>query len=429
MIGLTCIILLLIVLSLKVPVGIALILVGFIGYGWITSPKVALMKLGADPFHIVHSYSLSVVPMFLLMGLFLGNAGYGRDLFKSFHVWLGNIPGGLAVATIGTCAAFAAVSGSVIATTAAITRVTVPEMLKFNYKRSFAVGTATAGSTLGILIPPSGVLVVYGVLSEESIGSLLIAGIIPGILTAFLLVISIFIQLRLRPDISPGRSISTFSEKISSLKYVWPVPVIFFITMGGIYFGIFTPTEAGAAGAFAAFIISVLSGRVKLPGIVEVVKEAARITTMIMLIVVGGFIFGHFLAVSRIPIHMADYMIALDIPPYLLMIFVFFIYFISGFFMEEFGTLVIYTPLFYPLIIAAGYDGVWYGIVTILMLLIGLLTPPVGVVSLVASSVTNIPTNEVFQGVFPFWIALIVSIGILIAFPDIALYLPDLMRR
>lgn len=425
-VGLLGIIALLILIFLRFPVAYALIIVGALGYAAIISPKAAIIKLGTDPFNYAHSYSLSVIPMFVLMGMLLGSAGVGRDLFRAFNAWIGHIRGGLSVATIVTCSAFAAVSGSAIATTATISKVAVPEMRSHKYKDSLAAGCVAAGSTLGILIPPSTVLIIYAVLTEESIGHLLIAGILPGLLTAALLAIAAWLQVRFNPGLAPEVVKTDITEKKESLKHVWPVPVIFAATMGGIYLGVFTPTEGGAMGAFFSLTYCLLARRIKWPNFLDSLQETAKVIAMLMIIIIGGIMFGHFLSVSRIPFFLRDIMI--DLPPMLLIGGIFLCYFIAGFFMDEMATLVIFTSLFYPLIIAAGYDGVWYGVATILMILIGFLTPPVGVVSLVTASITKIPVETVFRGVTPFWFALIISAILIMVFPDIATFLPSLMK-
>lgn len=427
LIGILGIILLFALILLKIPIGFSLIIVGAVGYGMIISPTAALAKLGTDPFNISHSYSLSVIPMFTLMGMLLGHTGLGRDLFRAFNAWLGHIRGGLAIAAIATCAAFAAVSGSVIATTATIANVAVPEMRAADYKDSLSSGCVASGSTLGILIPPSSTLIIYGMLTEESIGQLLVAGVLPGFLTAFLLALTAYILVRIKPDLAPGVVKTSFAEKLESMKLIWPVPLIFMITMGGIYRGYFTPTEGGAIGAFMALLVSIVGKRFSWLGFKESLYGTAKVVAMLMVILIGGVMFGNFLSVSKIPQFLGSYMV--DLPPLLLMTAIFTCYFIAGFFMDAMAILVIFTGLFYPMIIAAGYSGIWYGIVTILMLLIGFLTPPVGVVAVVTSGLTKIKLETVFRGVIPFWIALIVSTFLIILFPSIATYLPSLMAK
>ncbi len=428
-IGLLFIVILFILMFLRFPIAFSMLLTGIVGYGIILGPGAALSKLGADLYTATASYSNAVIPMFLLMGMFLGSGGLGKELFRAFNSWIGSLRGGLGIATVITCAAFSAVSGSVVATTATIAKVAVPEMIAHKYKDSFSTACAAAGGTLGILIPPSGTLVIYGILTEESIGKLLIGGIIPGILTAIMLAITAWLQVKYNPSLAPTSQAKTsFFEKMESMKYIWPVPLIFVISMGGIYLGVFTPSEGGAVGAFLALFFSVVTKRLKWNGVIGSVSEATSIVIMIMFLIIGGKIFGQFLSITKIPFQITDTLLAFNLPPFLLLLVIFMLYFICGFFMEGFAVLILFTPLFYPLIIKMGYDGIWYGIMTILMLLNGFLTPPVGVGALVTSSVTNVRVESVFKGLIPFWITLIISTILIMVFPQIATFLPNLMR-
>jgi len=300
-------------------------------------------------------------------------------------------------------------------------------MRAMKYDDRLSSGCVASGSTLGILIPPSSVLIIYGLLTEESIGQLLIAGVLPGLLTAFLLGITAYIVVRINPKLAPGTVKTTFAEKMNSIKLIWPVPLIFVISMGGIYLGYFTPTEGGAIGAFVALLVSIIGKRFTLGGFKDALMGTVKIVAMLMILLIGGVMFGNFLSVTKIPQYLGTYFV--DLPPLVLMTSIFMCYFIAGFFMDAMAILIIFTGLFYPLIIAAGYSGIWYGVVTILMLLIGFLTPPVGVVAIITSGITKIKLETVFKGVIPFWIALIVSTFLMIFFPAIATYLPSLMAR
>ncbi len=426
-IGLLGVIVLLILIMLKVPIGFSMLIIGVVGYGVIIGPTAALAKMGTDIFNNAHNYSLSVIPMFTLMGMFIGCAGLGKDMFNAFNAWFGHIKGGLAIAAIITCAAFAAVSGSVIATTATIAVIAVPEMRRMNYAESLAAGSVASGSTLGILIPPSSVLIIYGVLTEESIGQLLIAGIVPGLMTAVLLAFVAYLMVRIKPELAPGSTKTPMKERFRSLKTIWPIPAIFIFTMGGMFLGVFTPTEGGAMGAFLSLVFCLISRRMNLKAFFAALYDTVKVGGMLMVIVIGGIIFGNFISVSRIPGFLAVHMA--EMPPIALLATIFAAYFVSGFFMDAMATLVIFTSLFYPLIINAGYNGIWYGIITILMILIGFLTPPVGVVSVVTSGITKIKLETVFKGTIPFWFALIASTVILMVFPDIATFLPNLMDK
>lgn len=428
LIGVLSFVVLLIFVFLHMPISIVMLIVGIVGYALVVSPQAALVKLGTDIFNNAAVYTLSVIPMFLLMGLFLGTSGLARRLFDAFNAWLGHIRGGLAIASITACAFFSAVSGSNIGTAATIGKVAVPEMRAHKYKDSFSAGSVAAGGTLGILIPPSSLMIVYGALTEESIGKLLIAGILPGIMTAALLAFTAWLLVRLNPGLAPTGEAAPFSVKMQSIKTIWPVPVIFLISMGGIWLGVFTATEGGAIGAFLSLLYAIITRQMSKKGLNSALEETANVTAMIFLVIIGGTLYGHFLTATRIPLIMKEYIVALNLSPLLLIGLVFLVYFVAGFVMDAMAIIVIFTNLFYPLVTAAGYNGIWFGVITILLCNIGFITPPVGPVSMVTASATNTPVEAVFKGVTPFWFALIAATAILIAFPEIATYLPNMMK-
>lgn len=429
LIGILSFVVLLILVFLHMPISIVMVVVGTIGYALVVNPHAALIKLGTDTFNNAAVYTLSVIPMFLLMGLFLGTSGLARRLFDAFNAWFGHVRGGLAIATIGASAFFSAVSGSNIGTAATIGKVAVPEMRTHKYKDSLAAGCVAAGGTLGILIPPSSLMIVYGALTEESIGKLLIAGILPGIITAVLLAFTAWLQVRINPSLAPTGTEAPFKIKMQTLKSIWPVPVIFAISMGGIWLGVFTATEGGAIGAFLSLLYAFITRQLTKKGLNSALEETANVTAMIFLVIIGGTLYGHFLTATRIPLLMKDYIVALDLSPLLLIGLVFIVYFVAGFVMDAMAIIVIFTNLFYPLVTAAGYNGIWFGVITILLCNIGFITPPVGPVSMVTASATNTPVEAVFKGVTPFWFALIAAVAILIAFPVIATYLPGMMMN
>jgi tripartite ATP-independent transporter DctM subunit len=406
-----------------------MVVVGTIGYALVVNPQAALVKLGTDTFNNAAVYTLSVIPMFLLMGLFLGTSGLARRLFDAFNAWLGHVRGGLAIASITACAFFAAVSGSNIGTAATIGKVAVPEMRLHKYKDSLSAGCVAAGGTLGILIPPSSLMIVYGALTEESIGKLLIAGILPGIVTAVLLAFTAWLQVRINPSLAPTGTSAPFNIKMQTLKAIWPVPVIFAISMGGIWLGVFTATEGGAIGAFLSLLYAFITRQLTKKGLNSALEETANVTAMIFLVIIGGTLYGHFLTATRIPLIMKEYIIALNLSPLMLIMLVFLIYFVAGFVMDAMAIIVIFTNLFYPLVTQAGYNGIWFGVITIMLCNIGFLTPPVGPVSMVTASATDTPVEAVFKGVTPFWFALIAATFILIAFPIISTYLPGMMAQ
>ncbi len=427
-VGLIGILAMLVLLALKVPVGIAMIAVSVVGYGYIIRPAAALTRLGSDPFTSVTSYAFSVIPLFILMGQFLAHAKLGSDLFSFVNSLFGRYRGGMAMATVGASALFSSVCGSSIATASTMATVSVPEMRKYSYDEGFAAGAAAAGGTLGILIPPSAALVLYGILTEEAIGKLLIAGFLPGIMTAAILMIAAHLVARFRPHLAPVAGAASRPNIWQAFKKTWAVPVIFAISIGGIYGGVFTPTEAGAVGAFLSLLFGVLTGRLSWPSLFAALYQTARVTAVIFLIVVGGKMFGYFLTVTRIPLTLTAYISSMGVAPFLVVFVLFALYFVMGALMDEIAILVIMTPIVYPIITKLGFDGVWFGVLTIMMLLTGLLTPPVGLLSFIVSSLTNVPLNKVYAGVTPFWIALMVSISLVILFPEIALVLPRMMK-
>lgn len=428
LVGLLGVAALLLLLAMRVQVGLAMIAVSTVGYAYIVDPDAALTRLGGDLYRSAASYSLSVVPLFILMGFVLAKAGFGTQLFAALDRFLGRVRGGLGISTVGASSLFAAVSGSAMAAASTMASVAVPEMRRHGYNGGYAAACAAVGGTLGALIPPSAVLVLYGILTEESIGRVLIAGIIPGFMTTVILMITAGLIGVFRPSLAPLRSARPTIGRLTAIRMAWPVPVIFLISMGGIYLGVFTATEAGAVGAFSSVAYAVVSGRLDLRGLIQAVSDTVRMTAMLFIIVIGGILFGYFMSVSRIPARLSDFVSALDLVPALVVALVFVVYFLLGIIMEELAILVIMTPIMYPLITALGYDGIWFGVLTTMMLLTGLLTPPVGLIVFVVSGATDIPHGPVFRRVVPFWMALILCIAIVIAFPGIVTFLPDVMR-
>ena len=431
LVGIIGIAALLVLLALRMSVGLSMLLVGLVGYCYLTNVQAGLTKLGVDPYATASSYSLSVVPVFILMGMFLSYGGLGRDLYEAVDAWLGHLRGGMAMATIGACAAFAAVSGSTTATAATMATVALPEMRRHKYKDSLAAACVAAGGTLGILIPPSVILVLYGILTLEPIGKLLIAGILPGLLQTFLFALAIYLQVRWNPDLAPLRpQVASFRERLRSLRVVWPVLALFLLVMGGIYLGVFTPTEAGGVGAFGALIFALIAGHLRWRGFVDALDQTARTTAMIFLIVIGAIVFGHFLAITKIPMELTDYIAALGISRYLILAAILFLYLVLGCFMEGIAILVLTIPIIYPVIINLGFSGIWFGVVMVIMLNIGLVTPPVGLnVYITAGVARDIPLEVIFRGVIPLWLAMIACAAILVAFPQIATFLPGLMTK
>ena len=429
MIGVIGIIILLVLFLLKVPVSISLLIVGTVGIAMIRDWNAGLIQLGNTPFNTASSYSLSVIPLFILMGMFLSYSGFGQDLYRAVDSWIGQVKGGLAMTTIGTSALFASISGSVNATTATMARIALPEMNKYKYDPGLSTSCVAAGGTLGILIPPSVILILYGVLTMEPVGRLLIAGIIPGILQMVIFMAVIYLMVVKNPSLAPTSPRKSWSVRIKSLGKVWPFFLLFALSIGGIYLGFFTPTEAGGVGAFGAFIISVATRRLSWEDFKKALSETTRLTAMIFLILMGADIFSKFLAMSRIPVIVTEFVGNLNMSPYMILAFILLAYFILGLFLEGIAIYVLTLPVVYPLIIQLGFDGIWFGVIMVMVMNIGLITPPLGISVYVISGVAkDVPIEKIFRGVVPMLYAMILCLLLIAVFPQIVTFLPNLMK-
>lgn len=429
-VGVIAFVLLIGLLVLRVPVGLAMIGVAIWGFSQIIGWRGTLGRISQDFFREAGSYSLAVIPMFVLMGLVLANSGLGKDLYAAFDAWLWRVRGGLGVATVGASAMFAAVNGSAVASATTMSLVAVPEMKRFDYDDAYAAGTTAVGGTLGALIPPSAVLVLYALLTEESIPQTLVGGILPGVMTAVMLMFTAWLLVKLKPSLAPRDPVKPALGKWKALGRVWAVPVIFGVSMGGLLLGWFVASEAGAVGAASAILFGVITRRLSWKGFVEAVSRTVRVSAMIFLLVMGGKMFGYFLSITRIPQALGRWIDGLDVTPWLVVAAVFVIYFALGALMDEIAILVIMTPITYPIVVGTlGYDGVWFGVLSIMMLLAGLLQPPVGVITFVVAGITKIPLATVFRGIMPFVVTLAVAVMLVIWFPEIAMYLPEQMRE
>jgi len=413
------------------PIGLSMLLVGLVGFAYLSNPKATLAKLGMDAFASASVHALSVIPLFVLMGLFLLHAGLGKEIYKALDAWVGKVRGGLAMATIGACGVFGALSGSIIATVATFTAVALPEMRRYKYKDILSTGCIAAGGGVDILIPPSTVLVLYGILTYESIGKLLIGGILPGILLAFLFIGTIYIWVKIDPSVAPllPREKVSLKDKFRLTSRLYPVIGLFLLSMGGIYFGVFTPTEAAAVGAFGALIFSLVTRHLTREGFMNALGEAASVTGMLFLILIGANIFGRFITISKIPMQLSEFVAGLKVSPYIILMGIYLFYILLGCFVEGLAILALTVPVVYPLIIKLGFDGIWFGIVLIIMISIGTLTPPVGICVYVTAGVAkDVPLGTIFKGAVPFWIAKIILAIILTIFPEIVTFLPSLMK-
>lgn len=429
LIGILGIMTLLLLFLIHIPIGVSLIIVGTIGLAMIRDWDSALIQLGTTPFSTASSYSLSVIPLFILMGMFLSYSNFGHDLYAAVDSWIGHVRGGLAMTTIGTSALFSAISGSVNATTATMARIALPEMKKYRYNDGLSTSCVAAGGTLGILIPPSVILVLYGILTMEPIGKLLIAGIVPGLLQMVLFMLVIYVMVWRNPSLAPVTEKKEFRVKVKSLNSVWPFFFLFALSIGGIYFGFFTPTEGGGIGAFGAFLLAVVTRRLSWADFISSLNETTRLTAMIFFILIGADIFSKFLALSRIPVVITQYVTNLDLPVMVIMFFILVVYFVLGMFLEGIAIFVLTLPVVYPLITMLGFDGVWFGVVMVFVMNIGLLTPPLGISVYVVSGVAkDVPIQRIFQGVIPMLLMMILCLALVVIFPEIVTFLPDLMK-
>ena len=409
------------------PVFTCLILIGFVGMCYLRGTNAGLSIIGSSPFSTLSHYTFSVIPLFVLMGEFCFYSGIGRDLYDMAYKWVGSLPGGLSMGTVGACGGFAAISGDSMATAVTMGTVAIPEMQRYHYDPRLAAGCVAAGGTLGVLIPPSLAFILYALLADQSIALLFIAGIIPGILLILLFMISIYLRALRNPKLGPPGPKTSMGEKISSLKGVWATLVLFVIVIGGMYIGMFTPTEGGGIGAFGAFIIGVIRRRLDWNGIRSSLLEAGKISAVCIGILVGAQVFGIFMAASKLPIELANYVATLPVSPLFILISILVIYLFLGCLMPAIPMLILTVPIFYPVVTAMGYDPIWFGVIMVLMFEMAVITPPMGINVLALQTVTrDISLTDMFRGVIPFLIAMILCVAILILFPDIALFLPNL---
>jgi len=422
-------VLLLILFFLGMPVGFAMAVVGFAGFCYVVSFKAALNMIATDLWATFSKFGLTVIPLFVLMGYLAFNSGIAERLYNTAYKWVGHWPGGLAIATIGADELFAAICGSNTATAATMGAVALPQMEKYHYDPRLSSGTVATGGTLGTVMPPSVVIIVIGLQTEQSIVKLFLGGILPAILMGILFVLTILVLCRLRPDFGPVGPRTSLEEKIKSIPGVIEAVAIFVLVIGGLFVGLFTPTEAGAVGVFCTFIVSLASRRLRWKAFINSIVETLKISCMVFVLVTGAIIFGRFLAVTRIPFLVADFATKLPVPSFVILAFVLLIYLIGGCVMDALGFLVLTIPIFFPLGMALGFDPIWYGIILTMVTTLGAITPPVGVnLYVVKALAPEIAIGTIFKSVSFFVVASIISIVILIIFPQIVLLIPAMVR-
>jgi tripartite ATP-independent transporter DctM subunit len=430
-VGIIGILLLLALIALRIPIAYSMLLVGFLGFSYLVSPQAALNMVTTELFSNFSSYTLSVIPMFVWMGFIAYYSGVGTGLYTLIYRLIGYRPGGLAIATQGACAIFGAICGSNTATAATMGAIALPEMRKYKYDDSLSTASVAAAGALGILIPPSVIFIVYGAATEQSIGKLFISGIIPGILLMVLYMLTIFILVKINPEMAPAGQKFTFKEKIQALKGgLFEIIITFIISIGGLFAGYFSATEAGAIGAGSILLITLLRGQLKWDGFIKSLKDTTRTSAMIMLLVAGAMVFGRFIAVSRLPFEMANWAANLNLPPFMIMAVILIIYLILGCFIDALALVLLTVPIFYPVVTdVLGYNPIWFGVITVLVVAMGVITPPVGMnVFIIKGVVKDVPLETIFKGVWPFIIAIFACIALLIIFPQIATFLPNMLK-
>ncbi len=423
------IVLLLVLFFLGMPVGFAMAVVGFCGFWYAVSFKAAIAMVGTDVWATFSKYGLTVIPLFILLGYLAFNSGIAERLYDAAYKWFGHWRGGLAIATIGADELFAAICGSNTATAATMGAVALPQMKKYNYSTVLSSGTVVTGGTLGTVMPPSVVLIIIGLQTEQSIIKLFLGGILPAILLGLLFVFTIWVMCRVNPELAPPGPKTSFKEKVMALGGIIEAVAIFFLVIGGLYAGLFTPTEAGAVGVFFTLIVTGITKRLTWKGIWDSIMDTLRISSMVFFLVTGAIIFGRFLAVTRLPFHIAEFAASLPVSPYVILAIVLLIYLIGGCFVDSLGFLVLTIPIFFPLGMALGFDPVWYSIILTMVTTMGAITPPVGVnIYVVKALAPDIDLATIFKSVSFFLMACIVCIILLIIFPDIVLMIPNLAR-
>jgi tripartite ATP-independent transporter DctM subunit len=422
--------LLFLLLAAGMPIGFAMGLSAFLGTLTLIGGDAALALLGQTAYETGLTYDLSVVPMFVLMGYIAGAAGLSESLYRACNAWLGHRRGGLALATIGGCGAFAAICGSSLATAATMSQIALPEMRRYNYDDRLATGAVAAGGTIGILIPPSVLMVIYGLLTETSISRLFLAGIVPGILTVVGFMIAISVMTRINPSLGPRAERSSFAQRLTAMRSVWGTALLFIVVIGGLYVGVFSPTEAASIGAVGALLLSIVNRRFSWQMLMNVLMESVKTTAMIFTILIGAILFNNFLILASIPTLISNWITDLPLGKASILLVILGMYFVLGCLLDSLAMVLLTIPIVFPIIKELGFDPIWFGILVVMVVELGLITPPIGMnVFVIKGIAKDVPLESIFRGVMPFIVAQIVLIAILVAFPQIALWVPSTMSH
>jgi tripartite ATP-independent transporter DctM subunit len=415
--------------TIGVPVAFSMALVGFIGFAYVVDMHSALRLVAIDTCETFASYGLTVVPLFILMGQIGANAGIAKRLYDTSYKFIGHIPGGLAMATVLGAVAFKAVCGSTPATSATFATVAIPEMDRYGYDKSLSTGTVATVGTLGVLLPPSVALIIYGIITEQSIGRLFLAGIIPGLIVALVFFLTILIWCKINPAIGPKGQKSSWKARLAALPAMLPILVVFILVVGTLMAGYFTPTEAGSVGTFAVLLFTLVKRDISLRQFVSSLIASVDYACMILLLIAGATILGHFLAVTKIPFFLADWLGALPLPRLLIIVMIMFVYLIGGSFIDDIAFVVLITPILLPVVNRLGFDLIWYGMMVMVTLMIGVVIPPVAINVFIVSSIAKVPQSTVYKGVYPYLVGMTVCGALLLIFPQISLWLPNLLMK
>ncbi len=420
---------LLALILVRVPIAVAMAVVGVAGTTWLSGWSTALATLRQGPFERATSYTLVVIPLFVLMGYLAARSGISQNLFRAANVWLGHWRGGLAMATVGACAGFAAICGSSVATGATMCSVALPEMRRYRYADSLSTGSIAAGGTLGILIPPSIIFVIYGIMTEQSIGKLLLAGIIPGLVLTVLFIVAIAIVTAINPALGAPGPRSSWGERLRAVVDVWEVLVLFLIVIGGIYLGLATPAESAAFGAAGAFLFGLAKRQLGWRALRGALLETVHTTSMVFFIVIGADLFGYFMTLSQMPMRLAGWLGGMQVAPVVVLWTIILTYILLGALMDELAMILLTVPIFFPVVTALGYDPIWFGVIIVVVVQIGLIAPPIGLnVFVIGGMARDVPLATIYRGVMPFLAMQIVLLVLLTLWPRMALLLPSTMR-
>lgn len=421
--------LLLTVFLTGLELGFCMAIVGFLGFSYIVSVQAGFTMVAHDVYDVFSTYGFTVIPVFILMGQIAFNGGIAKALYDSAYRFFGHVPGGLAMATVGGATAFGSVTGSVTATTATFASIAIPEMDRYGYSRTLSTGVVAASGTLGCLIPPSVTLIVYGIITEQSIGKLFLGSVFSGLIVSLSFMVIIYGWCKINPSIGASREKFSWKEKISSLRKVAGVLLIFIIVMGGMMQGFFTPTEAGSVGAFAVGLLTFAIRGINFEGFLKSLRESLTTACMVLILIAGSTIFGHFIVVSKIPMIAADWIVQLPFHRHVILILILLIYLLGGSFIDDLAFMILATPIFYPVVGKLGYDLIWFGILLQLTVMLGTIIPPIAINIFVVKNITNAPLGQIYAGVAPFLLGLIFSIFLLFLFPQLALFLPSFLTQ